>query len=211
LAQYLQDLATNDADDANLDHGRGWILRRMVLDVQRLPTIYEDVELTTWCSGVGGRWAERSTSIADTRALDGGLCAVARAVWVYVNLDTGTPLSLAPSFFEVYGEDVRKEKVSARLQHPAPTPDAVRRPWPLRTADFDIFGHVNNAIYWSAVEDELVDWLDGRRIGHCEIEFRAGIDPGDAPDLLVDADAGLLSIWFMVGDEVRASVQVGLQ
>ena len=126
LAQYLQDLATNDADDANLDHGRGWILRRMELNVLRLPTIYEDVELTTWCSGVGGRWAERSTQIADTRALDGGMCAVARAVWVYVNLDTGQPLSLAPSFFEVYGEDVKKHKVSARLQHPAPTPEATR-------------------------------------------------------------------------------------
>ncbi len=77
LAKYLQDLATNDAEDANLDHGRGWILRRMELDVHRLPAIYEDVELTTWCSGVGGRWAERSTSIADTRALEGGICAVA--------------------------------------------------------------------------------------------------------------------------------------
>jgi acyl-ACP thioesterase len=209
LAQYLQDLATNDADDANLDHGRGWILRRMELDVHRLPTIYEDVELTTWCSGVGGRWAERSTQIADTRALDGGMCAVARAVWVYVNLDTGQPLALAPSFFAVYGEDVRKHKVSARLQHPAPTADAKRRSWPLRVADFDIFGHVNNAIYWSAVEDELAGWLDGRRIGHCEMEFRAGVDPGDEPDLLVDpGDGKMLTVWFMVGDEVRASARV---
>ena len=132
-----------------------------------------------------------------------------RAVWVYVNLDTGTPLTLAPSFFEVYGESVRAHKVSARLQHPAPTAGASRRPWPLRIADFDIFGHVNNAIYWSAVEDELAGWLDGRHIGPCEIEFRAGIDPGDAPELIVDrGDGDTLSLWFMVGDEVRASVQV---
>lgn len=211
IAQFLQDLASNDAEDANLDHGRGWILRRMELDVTRLPTIYEDVELTTWCSGVGGRWAERSTSIADTREVEGGVCAVARAVWVYVDLETGTPRSLEPSFFAVYGDEVRKHKISARLRHAAPTPEAKRRPWPLRATDFDIFGHVNNAIYWSAVEDELVDWLDGRRIGHCEMEFKAGVDPGDAPELLVDAGDDLLSLWFMVGDEVRASAQIRLQ
>lgn len=211
IARFLQDLASNDAEDADLDHGRGWILRRMQLDVTRLPTIYEDVELTTWCSGVGGRWAERSTSIADTREVAGGVCAVARAVWVYVDLETGAPRSLEPSFFTVYGEEVRKHKVSARLKHPAPSPDAKRRPWPLRSTDFDVFGHVNNAIYWSAAEDELSDWLAGRRIGHCEMEFKAGVDPGDEPELMVEAGREVLALWFMVGDDVRASAQIHRQ
>ncbi len=208
LARFLQDLATNDAEDADdVSDDRGWVLRRMELDVTRLPAIYEDLELTTWCSGVGSRWAERSTSLADTREVEGGVCAVARAVWVYVSLDTGAPHSLPPRFFEVYGEEVRGHKVSARLQHPPPPPAAPRRPWPLRITDFDVFGHVNNAVYWSAVEDELVGWLEGRRIGRCEIEFKAGIDPGDEPELVVDrADA--LAVWFMVGDQVRASARI---
>src|SRR4051812_34331600 len=100
LARFLQDLATNDAEDADdVADDRGWILRRMEIDVHRLPAIYEDLELTTWCSGVGGRWAERSTSLADTRELEGGTCVDARAVWVYVNLGTGAPVSLPPRFF----------------------------------------------------------------------------------------------------------------
>jgi acyl-ACP thioesterase len=98
-------------------------------------------------------------------------------------------------------------KVRARLQHPGPPADAKRRPWPLRITDFDVFGHVNNAVYWSAVEDELATWLDGRRVGHCEVEYRAGIDPGDVPELLVVAGEQL-TVWFMVGDEVRASAVV---
>jgi acyl-ACP thioesterase len=208
LARFLQDLATNDAEDADyVADDRGWILRRMELDVRRLPSIYEDLELTTWCSGVGGRWAERSTSIADTREVAGGECVLARAVWVYIDLETGTPQSLPPDFFEVYGEAARAHKVSARLKHPAPPPDAKRRPWPVRITDFDVFGHVNNAVYWSAVEDELADWLDGRRMGHCEIEFKAGIDPGDLPELVIDA-GDEMQLWFMVGDEVRASVRI---
>lgn len=210
LSRFLQDLATNDAEDADdVAHDRGWILRRMELDVRRLPAIYEDLELTTWCSGVGGRWAERSTSIADTREVEGGVCVVARAVWVLVRLDTGAPMSLPSDFFDVYGEGARAHKVRAKLTLPAPPPAAKRRPWPTRIADFDVFGHVNNAVYWSAVEDELVGWLDGRRVGHCEIEFKAGIDPGEVPELAVDAgDPASLSVWFLVDGEVRASVRV---
>lgn len=211
LSRFLQDLATNDAEDADdVADDRGWILRRMELDVTRLPSIYEDLELTTWCSGVGGRWAERSTSLTDTREVAGGECVIARAVWVYVDLESGAPVSLPPKFFEVYGEEARAHKVSARLRHPAPPPEAKRRRWPVRITDFDVFGHVNNAVYWSAVEDELAEWLDGRRIGKCEIEFRAGIDPGDVPELAVDA-SDELALWFMVGDEVRASVRVQTQ
>lgn len=210
LAQFLQDLATNDAEDAEVVDDRGWVLRRMELDVTRLPTIYEDVELTTWCSGVGSRWAERSTTIDDTREVAGGVCVAARAVWVYVNLTSGAPVLLSGRFFEVYGEEMREHKVSARLRHPAPPSDTKRRPWPLRITDFDVFGHVNNAVYWSAVEDELAAWLEGRRIGHCEIEFKAGIDPGDVPELVVVAGDDL-ALWFVVDDEVRASARVEAQ
>jgi acyl-ACP thioesterase len=205
LAQFLQDLAANDAEDAEVVRDRGWVLRRMELDVTRLPAIYEDVVITTWCSGVGSRWAERSTTLDDTRALEGGRCVAAKALWVYIDLATGAPVPLSDTFHEVYGRDV--PKVRARLQHPGPPADAKRRPWPLRITDFDVFGHVNNAVYWSAVEDELATWLDGRHIAHCEVEYRAGIDPGDVPELAVVA-GDQLALWFMVGDEVRASAVV---
>jgi acyl-ACP thioesterase len=181
----------------------------MYVDVRRLPTIYEDVELTTWCSGVGGRWAERSTVLDDTREVAGGVCATATAIWVHIRLETGAPLALQDEFFGVYGDDVRKQKVSARLSHPAPGAGLPRRPWPLRTVDYDVFGHVNNAVYWAAVEDELVGRRDGRRITGAEIEFRSGVDPGEQAEIVVDAGTSLW-VWFVVGDEVRASARVDL-
>ncbi len=204
LAQFLQDLAANDAEDAEVVRDRGWVLRKMALDVRRLPAIYEDVVITTWCSGAGSRWAERSTRLADTRALEGGVCVEAAALWVYIDLATGAPVPLSDTFHDVYGE---VPKVTARLRHAGPPADAKRRPWPLRITDFDVFGHVNNAVYWSAVEDELAGWLEGRHISRCEVEYRAGIDPGDVPGLLVAA-GDELALWFVVGDEVRASVVV---
>ena len=76
----------------------------------------------------------------------------------------------------------------------------------MRVTDFDVFGHVNNAVYWSAVEDELAEWLDGRRIGPCEIEFRAGSTPATSPELARGRRRRAAALWFLVGDEVRASV-----
>lgn len=207
LARFLQDVASDHAEQAPIADDTGWVLRRMEVDLERLPTIYEDLELTTWCSGVGGRWAERSTAVADTREVAGGICAMARAIWVYISIDTGTPRPLPEQFFATYGEDVRKMKVSARLHHPAPPENAASRAWPLRTADFDVFGHVNNAVYWAAVEDELARVRAGRRVGHAEIEFRAGIDPGDEVDVVVDAGDSL-AVWWMVGADVRASARL---
>ena len=207
IACYLQDVATNDAEDAKFEHDRGWVLRRMDMDIVRLPTVYEDVSLTTWCSGIGSRWAERSTTLTDTREVFGGVWAQVQAVWVHISFDTGASQPVPPEFYAVYGEGVLDKKVSARLRHPAPPEGAPRKPWPLRLTDFDVFGHVNNAVYWSPVEDEIVPWLGTWPIGRCEIEFRAGIDPGDEPELIIErADA--LTVWFMVGDDVRASVRV---
>jgi acyl-ACP thioesterase len=166
------------------------------------------VELTTWCSGVGGRWAERTTSLMDMREVFSGLCVEARAIWVHVRLETGAPIALADEFFAVYGDELRKQKVSARLTHPGPTDGAVRRAWPLRRVDFDVFGHVNNAVYWAAIEDELDGWRNGRHLTGGEIEFRAGIDPGEEAEIVVDAGDTTLWFWFVVGDEVRASARV---
>ena len=51
--------------------------------------------------------------------------------------------------------------------------------WPLRATDIDVVGHVNNAAYWAAVEDELAR-RGHPRVHRAEIEFRAGLDLADA-------------------------------
>ena len=206
VASYLQDIAADDAEDAHLPEGRAWVLRRTALRVERLPTLYEDIGITTWCSGVGGRWAERSTNITGVR----GVCVEATAIWVYVSLDSGAPQALPPEFFAAYGDGVRERKVSARLTHPGPPDAAPGCAWPLRPTDFDVLGHVNNAVYWAAVEGVLAELGGGRRVRTAEIEFRGGVDPGEVAELAVHEEGGRVGIWFLVGGNVRASVQVAL-
>ena len=86
VARYLQDIAVDDAAQAHLPDGRGWILRRMTVDIRRLPTIYEELVLETFPTGVGGRWAERTTTLvgidglnAERTALKSGVLVTAAA------------------------------------------------------------------------------------------------------------------------------------
>ena len=215
LARSLQDVAAEDAAATHLPEGRGWILRRMTFEIGRLPAIYEDLEVVTRCTGVGGKWAERTTTIVgvdglnDARtALQSGVLVTTRAIWVYVSLETGAPVSLPSEFFAAYGERVREHKVSARLIHPDPPAGCDREGFALRSTDFDVFGHVNNAAYWVPVEEFMAGEGSGRRITGATIEFGAGVDPGDRCELVSVTTAGEHRVWFMVGDDVRASLRV---
>ena len=86
------------------------------------------------------------------------------SVWIHLGPDAG-PARIEG--FGVYAESADDRTVSTRLELTAPPSDARRRPWETRASDIDLFGHVNNAVYWQGVEGRLRD---------------RGIDPPGAPD-----------------------------
>jgi acyl-ACP thioesterase len=92
--------------------------------------------------------------------------------------------------------------VRARLRHRGePPPGGPSAPWRFRAADLDLADHVNNAVYWQALEEDLVG--DGAREPFdAEIEHRAPADIGEA--VLVRAGEML---WITAADgAVLASV-----
>ena len=201
LAAYLQDVAADDVDEVGIPGA--WVLRRVVLRIGDLPRFRDEVRLITFCSGTGGRWAERRTTV-----LGGDLVAVeAVALWVYID-ETGRPAPLEEWFRQFYAAAANDRKVSGRLQHRPPPPGVERRPWPLRRADFDVLAHVNNAASWQAVEEEIARVASGRRITGAEIEYRAPIDPDDELDLVTTFADDQLSCWLTCAGEVRVSAVV---
>ena len=62
-ARYLQDLSDDDTRDAGLAQ-MTWVVRRTVIDVWQFPTYLEPLDMVTWCSGIGSRWAERRVDMA---------------------------------------------------------------------------------------------------------------------------------------------------
>ena len=203
VARYLQDVATDDVDEAGVEGS--WVTRRVVLRMHALPRYGAPLRLATFCTGAGPRWAERRTDVI----VGDEIAVEARAIWVFLNRDGGTA-PLPSGFFEHYG-DAAARRVSGRLQLGPPPADAVRRAWPLRRSDFDVLDHVNNAIALAAVEDELARRparQSERTLARAEIEYRSPIDPGDEPTLVASWSDDALGCWLCVDDEVRVAARV---
>jgi acyl-ACP thioesterase len=180
LARWLQDAAWADVVDSGIEDDGLWILRRLELRVRRFPRFGERPAVETFCSGVAKLWAERTSRVST----DGGGAVDAVALWVHLDPSGTRPRPLPDGFDAVYGSAANGRRVRARLHHPAtPHADAATSPWTFRVADLDLADHVNNAVYWAVLEQELAgaDPGDGYTV---EIEHRA---PGGAGPATVAA------------------------
>lgn len=194
LARFLQDIGNDDTADAGHDSSMPWVTRRTTVEVDAWPHIGERLDITTWCGGIGSHFAERRTTLRSPT----GTVEVA-ATWVHVDERTGRPARLPAWFLATYGESAGGRKITARLEHGPPPADATTEPWPLRYTDLDVLGHMNNAAYWEAVEE--VCHQRGLAPTFAEVEYAAGIDPGDDVVLRTSGDA----LWLVVDDVVRGS------
>ena len=92
------------------------LLRKITVTVREFPRLGRRVELHTFCSGTGPRWAERTTTVAGP---DGEL-AQSTAVWAAVSRTDGRPVPLGPEFHRLYGAAAQGRSASVRLSHPRP-------------------------------------------------------------------------------------------
>jgi acyl-ACP thioesterase len=173
LARWLQDAAYLDVVDAGFDERGAWVVRRSRLDVARFPAFGEGLELETWCSGLGKMWAERRTTV---RGEHGG-AVEAVALWVFVDPASGRPRPLDDAQIELWGSSAGDHRVRARLHHPDPPQDAATLPWRFRRADLDVAAHVNNAVYWTVLEELLDDVGEPMT---AEVEHRGAAMDGEA-------------------------------
>lgn len=216
-ARHLQDIANDDALDADLPNAFGWVVRRTLIRVERMPVLGEELRATTFCSGTGRSWAERRTSIVG----DDGGALEAVSLWVQVDPTTGRPAALGDAFAEIYGTAAAGRRVSARLLLPpaaeigdAPSADPMvrRSAWPVRRVDIDVLGHVNNAVAWAILHELLGD--AAAEAGAAEVEYLAGIEPDDSPLELrslqtLDTERGVheTTAWLLAEGTVRIAAR----
>lgn len=201
-ARYLQDIANDDAREGEMPNFTAWVARRTVIDVERFPEYLDVVELATWCSGLGPRWAERRYDVRLAGA-DASPDVLIRAatLWVHIDLQTMQTRPIPTGFVETFGAAAQGRTVSARLRLPTQVDDSVsveRLAWAARVADFDLLGHVNNAVYWSMIED-VIDG-DGGAPLRLVLEHHDAIDVGDDVVTTVLRRADGADLWIHATD-----------
>lgn len=195
VARALQDAATEDWEDCGIVTDALWLARRTSFRrVGPWPVIYDRLKLTTFCSGVGAAWAERRTNVY----VGDELVIEASSLWVPVD-PRGFPVRIPKTFHEIFGEALAGRKVSGRVPVTAPPAGAQSRPWPLRRADLDVIGHVNNAAVWQAVA-EVFD----APVASVDVIHHGPVEEGHDVQLVTSKDA----MWLLVDGEVRVAASV---
>ena len=204
VARFLQDAAIDDVQETGWGAPEHlWVVRSIQVDVVSPLLRDREVEVTTWCSGVAAIAAGRRWSVAG----DAGGRIEIDSVWIHLDRDQ-RPARIGD--FGPYGIAADGRSVSTKLTLPDPPPDAVRSPWALRSTDLDAHGHVNNAVYWQAVEH----WLAREGVSpagpyRARLDYRDPIDLGDDVELAAFGFGdGRRCLAFVVGDRVRAVASV---
>ncbi len=194
IARYAQDLANDDAIDVALETSLHFVVRKTMVVVLKAPQFQERLTCTTFCNGVGGRWAGRQSMFSGE---DGANISMS-AVWVHVDPDSGRPRKLTDRFHEAYAASAQGKKSSAKLVHDLVIPaDADSMAWPYRWADLDLLGHVNNASSWRPIEQLIHHHRLSRSPMVAEVEYRNPTPP--------DTDATLWWHRSQADDEPNSS------
>jgi acyl-ACP thioesterase len=205
VARFLQDIAIDDVQETGWGAPEHlWFVRRIRIDVLTPLLGDTSIELVTWCSGVAAIAAGRRWSLHG----DVGGRIEVDSVWIHLDADA-RPSRVGD--FGAYGVAAGGRPVSTRLELPDPPAPAARRRWPLRSADVDLHGHVNNAVHWQAVEDALS--VDGAFSVaaplRAELDYRDPIDLGDDVAISASTSAAGALVGLHVGDGVKAVARVG--
>lgn len=198
MARWLQDVAYADLVDAGFEGRGAWIVRRTRIRVERFPRFGEELELRTFCSGIGRFSAERRTSITGEEAR-----VEAVSLWVCLDVDRGRPMRFPADFIAAYQESAGGRDANVRLRHPDPPEDAERSGWHFRASEMDPAGHINNSHYWTPLEEDLQGGPEPASID-AEIEYR---DPAEAGEAVVLRGGSSLWVASTSGD-LRASILV---
>jgi acyl-ACP thioesterase len=182
LCAYLQEAAGLHAArlGASMERlaeaGLAWVLHRLKLEVARWPLQGDSVEVATWPSRFDRVVADREfeVRVGEERV------AAAITRWAVADLRARRPVRI-PEFITALPVDARSAGVSLGPPDlPAVERAHVTCAFPVRRADLDVVGHVNNTQYVGWLEETVPEEV-GASLRPCTIEilFRQEARHGD--------------------------------
>ena len=203
LFAYFQDIACEhagiigpDIDSLSQDYRVAWILMRMRVEINRLPSIYEEVKLTTWPIGEKVLF-DRDYSVADA---DGNLIVKCASTWILMDLDKREIVKKRP--FAFYPIEFPKDRVLSTK------PSKVKLPGEpifqfektVSFSDIDYNNHLNNAKYLDYVSDCIsLETYKNFKINVIEVNYANEAKIGDKLTLYKDTSKEEENIIYVEG------------
>ncbi|WP_280299179.1 acyl-[acyl-carrier-protein] thioesterase [Nocardia abscessus] len=216
IARYLQDIAA-DMIEASPFFGTDpfWILRRTIIDVITPISWPGDVEVQRWCSATSSRWVNMRQTVRSTHETspfnpDDRPPGLIETESFCIKVDPAGHLSRisdrAQAELSRYVDDTRLRWQPLNTDAPPDSDITSDRHFPVRSSDIDPFHHVNNAVYWQIIEDQLDDNQDLLTHPHrAVIEFLRPIPPGAQPRIRANRNADRLAVWILLNNDTLAA------
>lgn len=150
----------------------------------------------------------------------GGLIE-SEAFWIHVNRETEMPARIADDFLAGLHRTTSVDRLRWKgYLKPGSRDDASEiHEFPVRVTDIDLFDHMNNAVYWSVIEDYLASHAELLRGPlRVTIEHEAPVALGDKLEIISHihpagsteifgpglVDRAVTTLTYVVGDEPKA-------
>ncbi|TSE00443.1 acyl-[acyl-carrier-protein] thioesterase [Skermania sp. ID1734] len=206
-ARYLQDMAfENLAIAPEADTHRAWVVRRTVFDVIAPIEFGESVQMKRWCSALSSRWTNMRIQV---RGSAGGVIETESFI-IHFSEETGLPARMTDTFMEPLLKMTNEHRLRWKAALPATHSAADRvREFPIRVADVDWLGHVNNTVHLQALEEVLADHEDLVHGSYrAIIEYAKPLMLGEPVELHEVRTGDQLDVWMVVDGQTRASGRV---
>lgn len=179
IANYFQDCTTFHSEDLGVgvefskQLKRAWILNSWQIIVNRFPKLGEEVTIGTWATTNKGIYGNRNFILKDKSGND---CAVANAIWIYMDLEKGVPCRLTEEIMAPYETDKAYPMEYAPRKIALPDNLIEKERVTITPLYIDSNNHVNNSQYIKIAESCLpVDFS----IYQMRAEYRSSAHLGD--------------------------------
>ena len=183
-------------------HHRGWVLSRLVIEINQMPRTGEAYTLSTWVNKIFRQFTDRLYAMQNAQ---GETVGYGHSTWALIDYDTRQPVNLENLPDGGFSGALHPEDVpiagAARARVKSETPVLVHR---AAFSDLDINGHVNSIRYITLLLDTFSkQWHATHEVKRIEISY--GLEAYADDELRVYADALDNDRWAFEIRRVRPS------
>ena len=208
LTNFILITAGKNADENGfgimnlLSEGYTWVLSRLVIEMDRMPTENDSISIETWVEKVGTAFTTRNFTISDSNK---NVIGYAASSWAVMDMKTrrGVPLDSIPSMHDFV---ISKSTPIGEPERIKSTEGDIANSFTVRYSKIDVNNHANSLYYVQWISDCFsLDFYRSHKIRRFEINFmkeltvddkgkvhREQVAPGDFYFSIITRDKGVV-------------------